>query len=117
MSVSGAIDIHQFQAEFAAYTKLTLANRVQARVWGQSVPERTSMSFEQFLNAIKNDKIVDPNYAREVPSAEIRSSAVNASMNGNPSFESRKFDIIRKAYELGLVDYHGLLLSEFHARA
>ncbi|WP_276569119.1 hypothetical protein [Insulibacter thermoxylanivorax] len=42
---------------------------------------------------------------------------MNARMNGNPSFETRKFDIIQKAYELGLVDYQGILLSEFRAQA
>ncbi len=117
MAGTAAIDIRQYQAEFAAYTKLTVANRVQAEIWGQRVPDRPTMSFAEFLHALKDDEIVDPNYAREVPAFEMRSSAVNARMNGNPSFETRKFDIIQKAYELGLVDYQGILLSEFRAQA
>lgn len=118
MAVAGAIDANgQFTPEYAAYTTLVVFNRVQAEAWGHKVPDRQSMSFEQFLEAIKKEEIVDPNHARNVPSHELRKRDINIRMNGNPHYEMQAYHVIEKAYELGLVDYHGLLLSAFEAKA
>lgn len=114
MASVGIVDKNgKFTPEFAAYTKLTLVNRfVKKQIWGQNVSNHTPMSFTDFLDAIKNKAIVHDHYARSVTSYEIRNSEVNARRNGDAYFEKQKFNAILKAYELGLVDHHGILLSE-----
>lgn len=117
MAVAGMVDANgKFTAEYAAYTKLTLVNRfVKKQIWGQHVSDHKPMSFTDFLEAIKNKDIVNEEFARSVDAYEIRNSEVNAKRNNNPYFEMQKFKAIQKAYELGLVDINGILLSEKEA--
>ena len=117
MANAGIVDAPNIlKAEFAAYTKLTLVNRlVKEQIWGENVSDHSPMSFLDFLEAMEKGNIVNSKYARPVSSYEVRNSHVNASRNGNHYFEMQKFNAIQKAYELGLVDEHGILLSAVKA--
>lgn len=114
MAVAGMVDANgKFTAEYAAYTKLTLVNRfVKKQIWGKSITDHKSMSFTDFLEAMKKTDIINEGYARPVDAYEIRNRAVNEKRNNNHYFEMQKFHAIQKAYELGLVDIDGILLSK-----
>jgi hypothetical protein len=108
----GATDANgKFTAEYAAYTKLVIANRVQSQVNGNGYGDQKSMSFEQFMEAIRKDQVVHRRYARPVSAEEIRNNQIYEQNNGADGFARQRFATIAKAYELGLVDRNGILLS------
>lgn len=116
MTFSAVDEYGKFTPEFAAFTKLTVVNHVLGQLGilpASNQQGRTSMSFQDFMEAIQKNEVVNPGYARKLPQHEIRHSHFNAHYNGNHAFERTRLDIIAKAYELGMVDANGLLLSSF----
>lgn len=107
----------KFTPEYAAYTKLALVNRVQNQARGvRSETVTDSMTFKQFMEALQTDT-VNQRYARQVTQDEVNNNRVYAQNNGNYPFAEEKFSAIERAYELGLVDRSGVLLSTFFANA
>lgn len=108
----GAVDASgTFTPAYAAYTKLTVANHLKLQLGGQKLPSAKPMSFEDFMTALKENKVVNKAYARAIPSFEKKESQINASHNGNALFEREKLSWIERAYQLGLVDQNGILRS------
>lgn len=103
--------------EYTAYTKLTLVNRIENRERTGRESTKESISFDQFLNALKNNKVVNDKYARHVDPFEIVDNQINERMNGNFQQASDSLSIIEKAYEIGLADRDGILVSSFEAKA
>ncbi|CAM2916019.1 hypothetical protein PASE110613_07385 [Paenibacillus sediminis] len=101
----------KFTADYAAYTKLVIANRVQSQVTGNGYDNKESMSFEQFMDAIHKDQAVNHNYTRPVSAEEVRNNQIYEQHNGTDCFARQRFLTISRAYELGLVDSNGILIS------
>lgn len=113
----GAVDNSgKFTPEYAAYTKLTLVNRVQREVNGYGHDTKKSITFESFLEAIKKEQILNHDYARNISLDEVKNNAIY-SRNAGDLFTQNRFSTLEKAYELGLVDANGILISSFEARA
>jgi hypothetical protein len=111
MAVTATDANGKFTAEFAAYTKLVIANRVQSEVNGHGYGNKKSMSFEQFMEAIRQDQVVNRNYARPVSEEEARNNQIYEQNNGADSFSRQRYATIARAYELGLVDRNGILVG------
>ncbi|WP_019636379.1 hypothetical protein [Paenibacillus fonticola] len=117
MEIRAAID-GQLTAEFAAYTKLVLANRIQSQKRGIRMDaSMNSMSFEQFMQAIQKEQTVNHGYARQVSPDEAANNRVYMQYNGMNGFGHQRFATIQRAYELGLVDFSGILISSYQAEA
>ncbi|MDT3425396.1 hypothetical protein J2Z22_000912 [Paenibacillus forsythiae] len=117
MSISAKVN-GQFTPEFAAYTHLALANRIQNQVRGISSGTKTnSMNFKQFMEAIQKDQEVNHSYVRHVSADEEANNRVYGRNNGVNEFANQRFATIEKAYELGLVDRSGILMASFHTEA
>lgn len=115
MSISAKIN-GQFTPEFAAYTKLSLVNRVQNQVLGHdSGARKSSMNFQQFMEAIRKDQEVNHAYARSVSPEEATNNRIYEQNHGSSDFADRRYATIEKAYELGLVDRNGMLTASFQA--
>ncbi|BFH65537.1 hypothetical protein [Paenibacillus azoreducens] len=101
----------QFVPEFAAYTKLTLVNRFQNEMKGFSSlsQSKNSMTFEQFMNALENNKPVHQSLARHTSPEEVADNITYQQQNGASIFARERFEAIQKAYHLGLVDLDGVL--------
>lgn len=78
MGISATDANGKFTAEYAAYTKLVIANRVQSQVNGNGYGNKKSMSFEQFMEAIRKDQVVNHNYARPVSAEETRNNQISS---------------------------------------
>ena len=78
---------------------------------------RDGISFAEFMKAVQENRVVNPRYARALPEHEVRSSRLNAQLNGNVSFENQKLGMIEKAYSLGMIGPDGVLLPSFEAIA
>ncbi|MFK4343418.1 MULTISPECIES: hypothetical protein [unclassified Paenibacillus] len=116
MAISAKIN-GQFTSEFAAYTKLTLVNRVQNQVCHiPNTPQSKSMSFQQFMDAIQKDQEVNHSNARRISTDEEANNRIYQQKNGFNVFSNQRFTTIEKAYELGLVDRKGILISSFNAQ-
>jgi len=106
------VDVNgRFTAEYAAYTHLVIANRVQSRVNGNSVIPKDSMTFEQFMEAIQENQVVNDKYDRPISAQELRNNQIYMQHNGYDPFARQRFDMIVRAYELGLVDENGILIA------
>ena len=108
-----AVDANgRFTAEFAAYTKVTLVNRFRAYAGEMGIGKygnRDTVSFDEFMRRIDRGKVIHAKYARGIPSHEIQDSRTNARFNGNPQFENAKLSVLKKAYELGMIGFDGVL--------
>ncbi|WP_217558573.1 hypothetical protein [Paenibacillus sp. GbtcB18] len=101
----------QFIPEFAAYTKLTLVNRFQnERKGGSLSPHWNSMTFQQFMDALQNEKS-DGVHTGSVPPEEEETNRFYLQQNGESLFARKRFEAIERAYQLGLVDVNGVLKS------
>jgi hypothetical protein len=79
MAVLGAVDASgRFTPAYAAYTKLTLVNRLKRQLTGQTLPDVKTMSFQDFMTALEDNKAVSKAYARALPLSERRDSQINA---------------------------------------
>lgn len=108
-----AVDANgKFTAEYAAYTHLVIANRVQNRVNGNEINRKDSMTFDQFMAAIETNRVVNEWYGRPISGQEARNNQIYMQSNGFDPFARQRFDTIVRAYELGLVDGNGILISE-----
>ncbi|GIQ70616.1 hypothetical protein DUZ99_14300 [Xylanibacillus composti] len=117
MNASRAVDASgKLTAEFAAYTKLTVANRLISQIQGQAPTKTTSMSFEEFMDALEKNTAGKPEYARPVPKTEISNNQIYAQHHGYGNFQQVRFSIIEEAYALGLVDRNGVLISSFDSK-
>ena len=70
---------------------------------------RDKVSFDEFIRMIDRGKAIHDKYARGIPSHEIQDSRTNARFNGNPQFENAKLSVLKKAYELGMIGFDGVL--------
>ena len=116
-----AVDANgRFTPEFAAYTKVTLVNRFLTYGGDMGISKyghHDGISFPEFMNAVQENRVVNPRYARALPEHEVRSSRLNAQLNGNVSFENQKLGMIEKAYSLGMIGPDVVLLPSFEAIA
>jgi hypothetical protein len=117
MSISATDANGKFTAEYAAYTKLVIANRLQNQVNGNGYGNKKSINFEQFMEAIRKGQVVNHNYARPVSLEEVRNNQIYEQNNGADSFTRQRFFTIARAYELGLVDSNGILVSSVEMKA
>jgi len=102
----------RFTVEYAAYTKATLVNRFLAYGGNMGIGQygnRDKVTFEQFMRMIENNQVVNATLARPLPSHEVQHSRINAQFNGNAQFENAKLNILKKAYELGMIGFDGVL--------
>lgn len=116
MSFSAVDANGRLTPEFAAYTKTTLVNRFKAYGGDMGVSKyggQNKVSFDDFMKAIQNNRVINHSYSRNAPYDEIQHSRINAQYNGNYEFEHIKMNIVEKAYELGMVGFDGVLLSSF----
>ena len=108
-----AVDANgRFTAEFAAYTKATLVNRFKAYGGEMGIGKygnRDNVSFDEFMRMIDHDRVIHAKYARGIPLREIQDSRTNARFNGNAQFENAKLSVLKKAYELGMIGFDGVL--------
>jgi hypothetical protein len=108
-----AVDANgKFTADYAAYTHLVIANRVQSQVNGNTVSRKDSMTFEQFMKAIQENRVVNEQFDRPLSTQEIRNNQIYMQHNGSDPFARQRFAMITRAYVLGLVDRNGVLISE-----
>lgn len=116
MTISAKVN-GKFTPEFAAYTHLALANRIQNQVRGiSSDTKANSMNFQKFMEAIQKDQEVNHRYVRHVSADEEANNRVYGQNNGVNDFANQRFAAIEKAYELGLVDRSGILIASFHTQ-
>ncbi|GIP23596.1 MULTISPECIES: hypothetical protein [Paenibacillus] len=108
MAISAVVD-GKFTPEFAAYTKLTIVNRVQNEERGIPTRSSQSMSFEQFMSAMERNQVLHANLARRTPSEEVDYNRIYEQQNGASLFARQRYEAIQKAYHLGLVDLNGVL--------
>lgn len=94
---------------FAAYSRLTVVSHFVARREGKET-DGTNMSFKDFVNAIEKDQVVDEMNVRSTSDFQLNHSRVNAAFNGGLR-EQKTLSYINKAYELGMVDLNGTLIS------
>jgi hypothetical protein len=112
MSFSAVDANGRFTAEYAAYTKATLVNRFLAYGGNMGIDQygnRDKVTFEQFMQMIANNQVVNAKFARPLPSHEIHHSRINAQFNGHVQFENAKLNILKKAYELGMIGFDGVV--------
>ncbi|MEK5240232.1 hypothetical protein NST99_31785 [Paenibacillus sp. FSL L8-0470] len=101
----------KFTAEFAAYTNLVVVNRLKQTLRGNEAEKNNSMTFQQFMDAVRKEEGVHQSNSRAVSKEELADNQVYETQNGLSAFVSQRFATIQKAYELGLVDQYGVLLS------
>ncbi|WP_175495172.1 hypothetical protein [Paenibacillus sp. cl141a] len=70
------------------------------------------MNFEEFMIALDNQRVVNPDFARQTPSDEQEYNRVYQHQNGQSNIARQRFEAIMKAYELGLVDMNGILIMK-----
>ncbi|ASA25601.1 hypothetical protein [Paenibacillus donghaensis] len=115
MTVSAMVN-GKFTPEFAAYTKLALSNRFQNEARGiRNDTSSSSMGFSKFIEAIQKDQEVNHSYARKISGDEVTNNRLYQQSHGVNEFSNRRFTAIERAYELGLVNQSGVLLSSFNA--
>lgn len=100
----------RFTAEYAAYTHLVIANRVQSQINGKGY-SKDPMTFEQFMEAIQENQTVNGKYDRPISVQERKNNQIYMQHNLYAPFARQRFDMIVRAYELGLVDENGILIS------
>ena len=96
--------------------------RVTIDKWAMSdmkgpAPGPPKISFDEFVKTIKEDKVIDPGYARAIPQAQRQIFEGSARSNGAYAFESQALSMVEKAYKLGLVDHNDLLVSFFDKKS
>ena len=102
---------------FAAYTKLALGTPARRNQLANSKSNpATNLNFTDFMQDIKQDKIINKNYSRVIPQNEVNSSEINARLNNNKEFELQTLSVIEKAYAIGLVNPNGML-SRYDVRS
>lgn len=117
MTISAVDANGMLNADFAAYTKLTLVNRLQHKLTGRQVGPPSTLTFQQFMEALQKGEVVNHRYSRPVSSEEIANDRIYSTLNGAGGFGTQRFSTIEKAYELGLVNPYGYLISSFESRA
>ncbi|MGG4094432.1 hypothetical protein [Paenibacillus lautus] len=108
---SPAVINGKFTPEFAAYTKLTLVNRLQNELNGSSQPQSSrSMTFEELMTALDNQRVINPGFARQTPSDEEEYNRIYQQQHGQNMITRHRYEAIMRAYQLGLVDLNGVLI-------
>lgn len=102
--------------EYSAYLRVT------SDKWafgdGKGVPPPApSVTFDQFIKTIQEDKVVNQNYARTIPKIQREIFENSARSNGAHVFESQALSIVEKAYRLGIVDHNDLLIPDLAKKA
>jgi len=110
---SPAVTNGKFTPEFAAYTKLTLVNRFLNELKGSPQPQPSrSMTFDQFMSALDDQRVINPYFARQTPSEEEEYNRIYQQQNGENEFARNRYEAIMKAYQWGLVDLNGVLIKK-----
>jgi len=94
---------------FAAYTRLALGVPARNQLANSKSNPATNLSFTDFMQDLKQDKIINKNYSRVLPQNEVYTSEMNARLNNNKEFELQTLSVIEKAYAIGLVNSNGML--------
>lgn len=105
----------QQKALFAAYTRLTVVNRAEAEYNGTLVTNKSDdqLSFTDFEKDMSENKVVDKNLARNLPSQVLNELKNEQNITHNPFYEN-ELNLVQKAYQLGLVGQNNLLVSRSH---
>jgi hypothetical protein len=98
--------------EFLAYSRLTTLNRSYAKHRQGVEIKGPSMGFEEYLNFIEEEKVYDESLSRIMPKSEKDQTNLNIRYKGNREEEMAVLSIIKKSYNLGLVNEYGVLDGE-----
>lgn len=95
---------------FAAYSRLTVVARARAEIFGhETKPGKADYTFQEFLDMMEEDEVVDASLARKVDDWQIYHSQLQKQYKRSHAFENETFNYIEKAYQLGLVNNYGVL--------
>ncbi|MCR6095431.1 hypothetical protein HXA31_11525 [Salipaludibacillus agaradhaerens] len=97
-------------AAWVAFTNMTVLARHNAKREGLAISENNkSMGFEEFLNMMEQEEVVNPNLSREVDKFQKQSKDLQIRMGSNYTIQNEAFNYVEKAYELGIIDPNGML--------
>lgn len=98
---------------FQAYCRLTVMARVYAEQRGHRISSnKEQLNFQDFLDALEKEEVVDANLARNVDEWQQRHSDGQKRNYGNHVHERMAMNYVQQAYRLGLVDEDGSLVNK-----
>ncbi|AYV66805.1 hypothetical protein C2I06_07905 [Niallia circulans] len=108
------------KASFHAYTQLSLVSRFKKHMetgnkYGNNTVEemKNRMGFSTFNEAIKDNKIINKDLARDTSSFHKGILEDRLKHSGNTFYSGQVSEIVNKAFKLGLVGNNEYLISKY----
>ncbi|SET99024.1 hypothetical protein SAMN05421676_11360 [Salinibacillus kushneri] len=104
-------------AQFAAYTRLTLSARFQKHIkYGTKFGGQSNdIGFSQFKEILEKEKVVNEKNVRDMSSFHEKALQVQMNYGKNPSHTLKVWEVMDKAFQLGLVDNDETLLNRINS--
>ncbi|SET38881.1 hypothetical protein SAMN05216389_11064 [Oceanobacillus limi] len=100
--------------QFAAYSRLTISAHLRNQLQnGESLGgQPKDISFAEFQQYLKEDKVVDQEKAREMSAFHRNALEAQLHYTSNPQRTLEVKEIMEKAFSLGLVDEDETLINQ-----